>query len=68
MPTITLHYDARNHAISALIEAILKFDGVSIIKNTKNSDRVAAEIAETYSKVKSGKIKTRPVSQLLNEL
>ena len=78
METITISYDATNPAIKGLLEAFLKLDGVikvdeskpakSARKRATKKERVIDQIAKDYSAVKSGKVKTRPVSQLLDEI
>lgn len=69
MATITLQYDARNIAIRDMIAALLKFDGISeIVPKNEKLDPEVDEIAKSYIGVKKGKIKTRPVSELLEEI
>ena len=48
--------------------AFLKLDGVTKVKTAKSAEPdYAKEIARRAAGVKSGKIKTRPVEELLNE-
>lgn len=67
MQTITLKYDAKNILIKKLLEVIVSLGGE--IKTKKDSvSPEARKIAKNYSDVKAGKIKTRPISELFNEL
>ena len=68
METITVRYDATNPALRALMAAFLKLDGVTKVKTAKTTEPdYAKEIARRAAGVKSGKIKTRPVEELLSE-
>ena len=68
METITVRYDATNPALRGLMAAFLKLDGVTKVKSVKTAEPdYAKEIARRAAGVKSGKIKTRPIEELLNE-
>ena len=68
METITVRYDATNPALRGLMAAFLKLDGVTKVKTVKNAEPdYTKEIARRAAGVKSGKIKTRPIEELLNE-
>lgn len=64
MATITLEYDGRNTVFNQLIKLFVSLGG----KVKTASSKEAKEIAECCAGVKSGKIKTRPLSQLIDEL
>ena len=64
MATVILEYDGRSTVFQQLIQLFVSLGGKVRSANSKE----AMEIAESYSGVKSGKIKTRPLSQLFDEL
>ena len=64
MATITLEYDGRSTVFQQLIQLFISLGGK--IKATDSKE--AEDIAKNYSGVKSGRIKTRPLSQLFEEL
>lgn len=75
METITIQYDATNPAIRGLLAAFLKLDGVTKVKTktaskergSKHCNDYAKEISRRAAGVKNGKIKTRPIEELLAE-
>ena len=70
MATITIKYDARNTTINKFIDFIVSL-GVEVVGKSTSNKKVNSEvkeIANSYSSVKNGKIKTRPVEQLLDQL
>lgn len=68
MATITLQYDARNTIFKQLIQLFISLGGKVEVKEDDALGDEARKIAQNYSDVKKGKIKTRPISSLLNEL
>jgi hypothetical protein len=63
MATITLEYDGRSTVFQQLIQLFISLGGK--VKSTNS--REAEDIARSYAGVKSGRIKTRPLSKLLEE-
>lgn len=68
MATITLQYDARNTIFKQLIQLFISLGGKVEVKEDDAIGDEARKIAQNYSDVKKGKIKTSPISNLLNEL
>lgn len=68
MATITLQYDARNTIFKQLIQLFISLGGKVEVKEDDALGDEARKIAQNYSDVKKGKFKTRPISNLLNEL
>lgn len=64
MATITLEYDGRSTVFQQLIQLFVSLGG----KVKSSTSKEAEEIAKNYSRVKSGRIKTRPLTQLFDEL
>lgn len=68
MATVTLKYDARNTIFKQLIQLFISLGGEVETKEKNTVSPEAREIAKRYSDVKSGKVKTRPISALFDEL
>ena len=68
MATITLEYDGRNTVFKQLIQLFISLGGKVKIIGEDNVSAEALEIAKSYSDVKKGKVETRPIANLFNEL
>ncbi len=76
MATLTIEYDSHDKAANAIIEFIGKTGLFSFKKESNSSidnqshisDREASEIAAICASLRRAETKTRPISQLLEEL
>lgn len=69
MATITLEYDARNSFALSFLETLKKSGSFKIAKPVSiPKSEEAKKIARSVCGVRDGKIKTRSLSCLLNEL
>ena len=72
MATITLEYDARSSFAVSFLDTLKKSGAFKIAKpmsiHKSEEAKEAKRIAQSVCGVRDGKIKTRPLSSLLNEL